>query len=119
MVISIIGFLSSIVLAALSGARQKGTIGSAQEFASANYHAAGVNALVIYNFNDIKTTVANTTTADGSGNNFNATIYNCTVSPYCGSTQTPSGAGYALSHLAAAKRLTQPSATYQACRKAP
>ena len=47
-VISIIGILSSIVLVALNGARQKGVQAAALEFATTNYHALGANAVVYY-----------------------------------------------------------------------
>jgi hypothetical protein len=44
--------LSSIILVALNSARQKGIQAAALEFATANYHAFGADAVAIYNFND-------------------------------------------------------------------
>jgi prepilin-type N-terminal cleavage/methylation domain-containing protein len=95
-VISIIGLLSSIVLVALNSARQKGSIGAAQEFAATNYHAFGANALAIYNFDDN----APGSALDLSGNNLTLTLYqngtSCnSISPYCRTNQTLTGSGYA------------------------
>ncbi len=65
-VISIIGLLSSVILAALNGARAKGQIASVQEFANANYHAIGDNLLFFYKFDNANLG------QDSSGNNNNA-----------------------------------------------
>jgi prepilin-type N-terminal cleavage/methylation domain-containing protein len=50
--ISIIALLSSIILVSLNGARQKGTVGSAIEFADNVYHKLGVNTILSMNFNE-------------------------------------------------------------------
>lgn len=64
-VVSIISMLSSVVLVALSGARDKGRIGADMEFSSTNYHALGVDANAIYHLDD---------TTDSSANNNNLTL---------------------------------------------
>jgi len=69
-VISIIGILSSIVLVALNGARQKGVQAAAFEFATTNYHALGANAVVYYQFNE----GTGSSIADISGNNLAGTL---------------------------------------------
>lgn len=51
-VISIIGMLSSVVLASLSGARDKARIAAAIQFASHNYSAFGADAMLVYKFNE-------------------------------------------------------------------
>ncbi len=65
-VISIIGMLSSVIIVALNGARDKGVIAAGLKFDTYNYRAFGANAAVIYNFDgsDIKTDIS------GNGNNF-------------------------------------------------
>lgn len=63
-VISIIGLLSSVVLAALNGARAKGQIAGVQTFATSNYHAIGDNLLFWYKFDN-----ATKLGLDSSGNN--------------------------------------------------
>ena len=50
--ISIIALLSSIILVSLNGARQKGTLGSALQFADNDYHKLGANTLLSMNFNE-------------------------------------------------------------------
>ena len=68
-VISIIGLLSSVVLAALSGARDKGRVGAGQLFADNNYHAIGDQQFFWYKFDN-----ASNLGLDSSGNNFQATL---------------------------------------------
>ena len=51
-VISIIGLLSSVVLAALSGARDKGVIASSIQFADHTYQILGVDMLLSIKFNE-------------------------------------------------------------------
>jgi prepilin-type N-terminal cleavage/methylation domain-containing protein len=51
-VISIIGLLSSVVLASLQNARQKGIVGAGLQFADHNYHKLGINTLLSMNFNN-------------------------------------------------------------------
>ena len=90
-VISVIGLLSSIILGALSSARQKGIQGAALEFATTNYHAFGANAYLYVDFND-------QTASDKAGN------YSWTPSFTVGgipgnaaySPNTPSGSGNSL-----------------------
>jgi len=88
-VISIIGLLSSVVLAALNGARQKGVIAGGLQFADHNYHALGVNAILMYNFNNTSNLFA-----DSSGNNNTG---GCSVGGSCvASTNIPGGGGGSL-----------------------
>jgi prepilin-type N-terminal cleavage/methylation domain-containing protein len=51
-VISIIALLSSVILAALNGARNKGQTASVIEFTDNNYHKLGANTLFSVNFNE-------------------------------------------------------------------
>ena len=51
-VVSIIAMLSSVVLAAVRSARDKGRIGAAQRFASTNYHAIGISSIASFNFDE-------------------------------------------------------------------
>lgn len=79
-VISIIGLLSSIVLASLAGARDQARVAAAVQAADNNYHKLGVNVIANYNFSDTK---------DSSGNKFDLTLSNAsidttTATPYQG-----------------------------------
>ncbi|MEI8249382.1 MAG: LamG-like jellyroll fold domain-containing protein [Candidatus Taylorbacteria bacterium] len=89
-VISIIGLLSSILLAALSSARDKGRVGSGLQFADHNYHAFGASAIAVWNFNEGGTGSA----LDISGNNRTlAAVFN----PFPRSSSvTPTGSGSSL-----------------------
>ena len=89
-VISIIGLLSSVVLVALNGARDKGRISGAQVFANTNYHSIGDNLLLWYGFNQS----SGSTVQDMSSNNRTGTI--SVSSPAFISSYAPS-AGNALS----------------------
>ena len=92
-VISIIGLLSSIVLAALNGARQKGVVGAGLQFAAYNYHYLGINALAMYNFEE----PLGGNALDSSGNKFDLTLVGCSSSPFCRSQSiTPTGTGNSL-----------------------
>jgi len=51
-VISIIALLSSVILVALQGARQKGQIAGVIQFTDNNYHKLGVNTLFSVNFSE-------------------------------------------------------------------
>jgi len=73
-VISVIGLLSTIILAALSGARQKGQVAAVQEFVDNDYHVLGTSLIAWYGFNDAPTSGTWSTTADLSGNNNVANI---------------------------------------------
>ena len=96
-VISIIGMLSSVILVALNGARQKGVIGGGLTFSSYNSHYLGVNTLVSYNFDE---STNQTTVLDSSGNNVSLTVNAACVSdatnPFCRKSDTPTGAGRSL-----------------------
>lgn len=61
-VISIIGLLSSVVLASLKTARDKGTIAAGIKFSGYNYRAFGADAAGFWNFND------NLSDTSGNGN---------------------------------------------------
>lgn len=67
-VIAIIGVLASITLVALRSAREKAVIGAAQQFESANYHALGADAYVVYDFDSASIT------QDTSPNNNNLVL---------------------------------------------
>lgn len=51
-VISIIGLLSSVVLASLNTARNKSRIAAAQSYAASQYRAFGADAVLSFNFNE-------------------------------------------------------------------
>lgn len=68
-VISIIALLSSIIMAALSTARDKGNLAAAQSFATYTYDAFGSNAIGVWNFNEGGVGPP----LDSSGNNLNFT----------------------------------------------
>jgi len=72
-VISIIGALASIVLVALNGARQKGTIGAAQEFDHSLYAGWYSDTAAAWDFDEGST---GGVVPDQSGNNNNLTITN-------------------------------------------
>ena len=76
-VISIIGLLSSVVLAALNGARAKGVVASAQVFDTNIYHAFGANASVLYDFND---GVVPPTDMSGNGNTITCPVTSSPIS---------------------------------------
>lgn len=76
--------LASVVLVALSSAKDKAVIGSALQFATTNYHALGAGALAIYNFDE-----ASGNALDISGNN-NTAVLNCIAADgTCRSKDTP------------------------------
>ncbi len=90
-VISIIGMLSSVVLASVQSARDKGRVGAGLRFASYNYHAFGVDAIGIWNFEDSATG----SITDSSGNGL--TLVPSSAGSFTRSTTvTPSGQGKSL-----------------------
>jgi prepilin-type N-terminal cleavage/methylation domain-containing protein len=104
-VISIISLLSSVILAALSGAREKGRMASIELFAENIYQTKGADAIGYWNFNEGSTPTAlsmSPTGTDGylpaldtSGNNNTMISF---ASPLMSRTNnTPTGSGYALS----------------------
>lgn len=101
-VISIIGLLSSVVLAALSGARDKARYASTLQFATANYRAFGASAIGYWNFDEGAGTLGAVPAQDASGNNrqmVNPTYPSLpfkTIRNAVGAT--PSGQGYSISH---------------------
>ncbi len=87
-VISIIGLLSSIVLASLSTAREKARIAAAQTFSTSLYHAQGVDSVVSYDFDEGG---SNTVTTDTSSFGNTGTLNGATWS-----TDTVTSKGYSL-----------------------
>ncbi len=73
-VISIIGLLSSIVLAALNTAREKGRIAAAQTFSAHTYRSYGADAFANWDFDSY--TVLTSPALDNSGNRFDMTLNN-------------------------------------------
>ncbi|HTK33491.1 MAG TPA: LamG-like jellyroll fold domain-containing protein [Candidatus Paceibacterota bacterium] len=99
-VISIIGLLSSIVLASLQSARQKGVIGAGLLFAGHNYQALGASAIGVWNFNESSGTLNSAPALDQTGNN-RSLLPASTVSVNRSSAGfTPSNSGYSLKILA-------------------
>jgi len=90
-VISIIGLLSSVILVALTGARDRGRIGAALQFSSTNYHALGVDAFALYtNENNTSDTLVD---SSGSGRNLDS----CDINPQTNSSDsTPTGSGHSI-----------------------
>ncbi len=89
-VISIIGLLSSVVLASLQSAREKGRIASIVTFDTYNYHKLGSNLIASFDFNDSTNygkdtsnngynmgswgTITTGTGANGSGSSVNTSV---------------------------------------------
>jgi type II secretory pathway pseudopilin PulG len=87
-VISIVSLLGSVVLAALSSAREKSRINAGRQFASQLDHIAGDQAIGMYALND----GSGTSAFDTSGNGASGVVQNGPT----WSSDTPSGSGYAL-----------------------
>lgn len=104
-VVSIIGLLSSVVLAALSGARNKGSIAAVQEFSMANYHGLGDRLLWWYGFNDSSAG----STADLGGNS--AMTGTLVGSPARTSVSYTGSAGSALVLTGTPQKVTVPNVT--------
>ena len=92
-VISIIALLSSVILAALNGARQKGIVGAGLTFADHNYQLFGVDALGMFNFNDATSSWYMTKSSTGDF----GLVSNVSGGQLHRSTNTPTGSGYSLS----------------------
>lgn len=88
-VISIIALLSSVVLASLNSAREKGRIAAGRQFEAEIYHIAGDYASAVWDLDDC----SGTTALDRSGNDKNGTLTNGPT----WSTDTPTGKGCSLS----------------------
>ena len=93
-VISVIGLLSSIIIAALSKARDQGSQGAGQAFADHNYQLFGADALAVYNFSNI----SGGNIADSSGNNRTLAPFNGAFSL---SAKTPNLNGMSLTSSSA------------------
>lgn len=76
-VISIIGLLSSVVLVALSSARDKGRIAAGQEFAASLYHSQGVNAVGMWKLDDGAGNVAKDSSSIGNDMKFDGSVSGC------------------------------------------
>lgn len=88
-VISIIGLLSSVVLASLNSARDKARISAGKQFSHSIYNVAGDQSLGLYEFNEC----GGTTAGDNSGSNLNLTL----IGNPSWLTDTPNGTGCSLS----------------------
>jgi prepilin-type N-terminal cleavage/methylation domain-containing protein len=88
-VISIIGLLSSVVLASLNSAREKGRVAAGLAFETNVYHVAADSAVGIWDYDECSINP----TADRSGYNSYGTLNS--AASY--STDTPSGKGCSLS----------------------
>jgi prepilin-type N-terminal cleavage/methylation domain-containing protein len=97
-VISIIGLLSSVILAALNGARDKARFAGVLQFADHNYQALGADAIAYWNFDEGPGDFSTTPAKDLSSNNLAlvCTSHSCDDSTRENLT-TPSGSGYAAS----------------------
>lgn len=87
-VISIVALLSSVVLASLNSARDKGKLGSARYFAAQVEHLAGDYGVGVWDFEEC----SGTTASDRSGNGNNGVVSGGPT----WSTDTPSGKGCSL-----------------------
>lgn len=94
-VISIVALLSSVVLAALNTARDKGRIGGALYFASGIDHVASDQAAGLWDFDECSGSLA----ADRSGNGNDASL----AGGSSFSTDTPTGKGCSLSNASTAQ----------------
>jgi len=102
-VISIVALLSSIVMASLNSAREKGRLGAAKYFAAQVDHIAGEQAVGIWDFDEC----SGTTVGDRSGFS-NAGTFSGTPT---WSTNTPSGKGCALDFSGSANYVQVPDST--------
>jgi prepilin-type N-terminal cleavage/methylation domain-containing protein len=91
-VISIIGLLSSVVLASLNSAREKSRINAARYFEAQVEHVAGETLLGRWHFDDCS---PSTVVADSSGLGNTGTLSGSTLPSWV--TTTPTGTGCALS----------------------
>jgi prepilin-type N-terminal cleavage/methylation domain-containing protein len=105
-VISIVALLSSVVLASLNSARDKGRIAAGRQFAANVEHAEGDYAVGMWNFDECSVA---TPAKDLSGNNNDGVFLNSPTS----STDTQSGTGCSISFSGTATiRLGLGSAQY-------
>jgi prepilin-type N-terminal cleavage/methylation domain-containing protein len=89
-VISVIGLLSSIVMASLNSAREKGRMAAARQFEGNVYRVAAEQAVGIWDFDECTGTFA----ADRSGTGNNGVLTNMATSSW--SADTPNGIGCSL-----------------------
>jgi prepilin-type N-terminal cleavage/methylation domain-containing protein len=87
-VISIISLLSSVILAALSSARDKARLAAGRQFDASTYHAMGDAAALIWNFDES----SGATVSDSSGNGNTGSF----PGAFTRSSNTQSGTGYAM-----------------------
>ncbi len=102
-VISIISLLSSVVLSSLNTARNKAKIAAGKQFEANVYHAAGDQAIGMWEFIECSGSAA----ADTSGNNGTATL----VGSPTWSSDTPNSRGCSLSLNGSSQYVTVPSST--------
>jgi len=87
-VISIIGLLSSVVLASLNAARGKAQLAAGQRFSTSLYSAYGADAIAMYNFDE-----PNTSQLLDSANNYNLSTSSQSV---IRSSDTPNRSSFSL-----------------------
>jgi len=90
-VISIIGLLASVVLVAISGARDKANVASGLEFASTMYHSMGDSMQGMWNIDESAAVGSKLVQIKDSFGNRNAACQNVPGAIY--SSDTPSGSG--------------------------
>jgi prepilin-type N-terminal cleavage/methylation domain-containing protein len=81
-VISIIGLLSSVVLASLNVAREKGRIAAIQTFSTYNYHKIGADLIGMWSFDDLAVGNFNSSNASdlsGNSNNLTSSVSGCSI----------------------------------------
>jgi prepilin-type N-terminal cleavage/methylation domain-containing protein len=102
-VISIIALLSSVVLASLNSAREKGRLAAGKQFDGSVYRVAAEQAVGIWDFEECTGLAA----YDRSGNGRNGTLNNMATSSW--SSDTPSGTGCSLSFNGTNQYLSVPT----------
>ena len=98
-VISIIGLLSSVILAALSGARGKAQVGSSASFADSMYQSLGDQLVGYWNFNECSGSAAQDSSVSGNQANLTNTAWSANVPFGTGCSLKFNGNGKAVTGL--------------------